>query len=91
MLDAGLHEDIGDDLEAQGSVEIYGMELGIKPYLRIAEAALCHFAASSHHLPANALPTIGGSGRHTAYLVLPSFSVVAKTCMQSSSVSSRSG
>ena len=68
MLDAGLHEDIGDDLEAQESVEIYGMELGIKPYLRIAEAALCHFAASSHHLSANALSSIGGSGRHTAYL-----------------------
>ena len=68
MFNAGFHEDIGDDLEAQGSVEIYGMELSIKPHLGIAEAALCHFAASSHHLSANALSTICGSGRHTAYL-----------------------
>lgn len=68
MLDVGFHEDIGDDLEAQGSVEIHGMELSIKPYLRSIVAFLCHFAASSHHLSAYALSTIGGSCCYTAYL-----------------------
>ena len=68
MLYAGLHEDIRDDLEAQGSVEIHGMKLGIKPHLGSVVAFLCHFATASHHLSTNALPTIGGSCRHTAYL-----------------------
>ena len=68
MLDAGFHEDVGDCLEIQGFVEVNGMKLGIKPHLGSVVTFLCHFAASSHHLSANALPTIGGSGRHTTYL-----------------------